>query len=115
MAEERVFEQSTSFSRPWGEVSSAFFARYPNPSAKHIMTVVGGGVGGRVLDLENGLREVLTLILTFSQDTVEQYTKDGKLYTTRLIQKASIFDRFTSFLRLPNKPVFVTETSVVRT
>ena len=109
MAEERVFEQSTSFSRPWGEVSSAFFDRYPNPSAKHIMTVVGG----RVLDLENGLREVLTLM--FSQDTVEQYMKDGKLYTTRLIQKASIFDRFTSFLRLPNKPVFVTETSVVRT
>lgn len=57
----KYYETSTIFNFNWDQVAQGFWCRYPNPHSQHVLT----------------------------EDTLERYVRDGKLYTKRLLSKTN--------------------------
>lgn len=57
----KYYETTTLFNFKWDQVARGFWHRYPNPHSQHVLT----------------------------EDTLERYVRDGKLYSKRLLSKTN--------------------------
>lgn len=82
----RFFSQSFSYDEPWSIVSLAYFLRYPNPHASHIVSC-----------------DVIS----------REFTPSGSLVTTRLILKKGSLPRWAPEGIIPRSEAWVIEESEV--
>ncbi|ORY06326.1 MSF1-domain-containing protein [Basidiobolus meristosporus CBS 931.73] len=81
----KIYQNTFSYEHPWDNVSLAFWLRYPNPFASHVL-------GADVLD--------------------RHVDSEGCLHTTRILLKKGVLPRWGSKI-MKNNEAFIIEESVI--